>query len=77
MTTKNGDIKEFYNFALKLVDAAADQAMDFYGQGRHNIRFDEALITRAELEIGDLFHKRIKDRFPAHQVFDGRTLPEA
>jgi myo-inositol-1(or 4)-monophosphatase len=77
LSNKRGDIKEFYNFALDLVDEAAERSMDYYGQGHHNIRFDEALITRAEIEIVNLFNQRIKQRFPDHKVFDGRTIPEA
>jgi len=69
-------MKELYGFAQDMIQEAANKAQGFYGKGKNSVRFDEALITHAELEMMDLFQQQLQRRFPNHQVFRGGSLQE-
>lgn len=62
-------IDELRTFAEATMRQAGTEAMHFYGKGDPEIRFDENLVTEAELRLSESFSSRLKDRFPAHQVF--------
>ncbi len=76
MSDNQHKMKELYSFAMEAVDLTAKKALDYYGKGKNSVRFDEALITQAELEMTDLFQQQVQSRFPQHQVFRGGSLQE-
>ena len=41
----------------------------FYGKGNSDLKFDEALVTEAELHLTDFFQEQVRSQFPDHQVF--------
>lgn len=48
--------------------------MQRFGQGKTSVKFDEGLVTRAELQIGQCFQDALDQHFPDHCMFTSRTL---
>ena len=61
-------------FAIRAVQSAGQVALESFGQGRAGARFDEGLITRAELQISGHFGRALDKQFPDHSVFTSKTL---
>ena len=60
---------ELSRFATETVCGAGKEALLFYGKGERKLKFDERLITRAELHLSEFFNQRLKHQFPEHQIF--------
>ena len=76
MEQGNGqDIRDLRSFAMETVREAGEKALGFYGKGSKGVRFDEALVTEAELVLNDLFQDRLQRAFPDHQIFSN-ALPD-
>ena len=63
------EIEELSQFAEEVIRSLGEQALSFYGKGRPYIRFDEGLVTEAELQLNGFFHTQLRARFPQHRVF--------
>jgi myo-inositol-1(or 4)-monophosphatase len=63
------EIEALTSFALETIRDCGAEALSFYGKGQHHVKFDEQLVTEAELHLRRFFHDRIESRFPGHQVF--------
>ncbi|MCE5335551.1 MAG: hypothetical protein LLG06_13285 [Desulfobacteraceae bacterium] len=61
-------------FAKEAVTSAGEKALVLYGKGDPRMKFDEALITEAELTQVGLFKDRLNSVFPGHAIF-GEQLP--
>lgn len=71
---ENPGIDELLSFAKDVVSSAGDRALKFYGKGRQGVKFDEELVTSAELGQVNFFRDRLSSTFPGHGVF-GDPLP--
>lgn len=71
---ENPNIEELIQFAMETVRLVGDEALRFYGKGNPKYKFDEDLVTEAELKLVDLFKTRLHARFPEHGIF-GDVLP--
>jgi len=60
-------------FAINAIRSAGRAALDSFGKGKGTAKFDEALVTRAELQISQRFRKLLLDRYPDHQMFTSKT----
>ncbi|MFZ2446090.1 MAG: inositol monophosphatase family protein [Syntrophobacteraceae bacterium] len=67
-------IDELLQFAKETVRNAGKEALALYGKGDPEIKFDEELITEAELRVTGFFKERLNSVFPGHGVF-GDPLP--
>jgi len=56
-------------FGIEVLRRSGEDAMAYYGKGKSRMKFDEELITEAELILRDLFQDRLNAKFPKHQVF--------
>ena len=63
------DIEEMAGFAGDIIRQAGDRALEFYGKGKPQIKFDEDLVTKAELSLFDFFTRQLQARFPDHHAF--------
>jgi myo-inositol-1(or 4)-monophosphatase len=68
------ELKPLEDFASDLIQRAGDQALGFYGKGKPRIKFDEGLVTEAELSLNQLFLNELQGRFPGHKVFQVSEL---
>lgn len=66
---KDHDINELNAFAQDLMRQAGQIAMEYYGKGRMDVKFDEDLLTSAELKLNEFFIGRLEATYPEHQVF--------
>lgn len=66
---KSRKIEDLNKFALEFVSAAGGEALSFYGKGREAVKFDESLVTEADLHLNRFFGERLHARFPEHRIF--------
>ncbi len=62
-------IGDLIGFAKDVIRQTGSEALTFYGKARPGERFDEELVTTAELHLTEFFQDRLSDRFPEHQLF--------
>lgn len=67
--SKDHSIEELMQFAKEVIHLAGKEALSFYGKGDHGVKFDEGLVTEAELCLSNFFKDQLKARFPEHQIF--------
>ncbi len=78
MSDSNGrELEELTRFATDVVKEAGSKALGFYGKRGGGVRFDEELVTSAELALSDLFTSRLKSTFPEHQIFNNALTEES
>ena len=63
-------IKELSRFALDAIHQSGQEALSFYGKGKPSLKFDDDLVTEAELHLNDLFQKKLTSTFPDHRLFN-------
>ena len=63
------DIGELTGFAMDVIHQVGEKALAFYGKGEPQIKFDEELVTEAELRLSDFFLSQLQGRFPDHHLF--------
>jgi myo-inositol-1(or 4)-monophosphatase len=68
--------KALMQFAIEVIRHCGCEAMAFYGHGRHGVKFDEELVTKAEWHLRQQFEKQIHKQFPQHQLFNGKVIQD-
>jgi myo-inositol-1(or 4)-monophosphatase len=66
---KGKEIEDLGQFAIEAIRGSGEKALSYYGKGRHQIKFDEGLITEAEIQLTEFFQDQLQAHFPEHQVF--------
>ena len=61
--------EELNGFAIEVIRRSGEEALSYYGKGRLRQKFDETLVTEAELRLREFFQDQLYARFPEHQVF--------
>jgi myo-inositol-1(or 4)-monophosphatase len=74
MTAQEHDAKELIRFAMETVQSAGDRALQYYGKGNPEVKFDEELVTEAELNLSEFFRGQLRSRFPDHRIFGEETM---
>lgn len=75
-TLKGRGIDDLSKFATEFIRQAGEKALSYYGKGQPQVRFDQAVVTEAELELTELFQEQLGAQFPEHQVFRHDQLSE-
>jgi len=70
-------IEDLQAFAIDFIKKAGAEALEFYGKGKPQVKFDETLITKVELQLNEHFRKALRARFPEHHSFDGQSPDDA
>ncbi len=76
MAHGNG-LETLSRFAMDLVQELGAEALSFYGHGRTHMKFDDELVTQAEIRLVDHFETQVQKRFPDHQVYENSQQIEA
>ncbi len=63
------EVGELKDFAMEMIRQCGEKALSYYGKGKHTMKFDENLVTEAELDLSDYFRDQLKKRFPEHSLF--------
>jgi hypothetical protein len=61
-------------FALDAIRRSGQTALDYFGKGRGATKFDQGLVTRAELQISTCFQQALDNQYPDHRMFTSKTL---
>ena len=69
VVSREQGIEELTRFATEVIRQSGELALGYYGRGKPYIKFDEGLVTEAEIRVTDFFEKQIYEHFPEHQVF--------
>lgn len=67
--TINHNIDDLSRFALDVIHRCGQEAMNYYGKGNPNLKFDEELVTQAEIHLSDFFKKDLESKYPQHLIF--------
>ncbi len=62
-------IETLSRFAIDVTRRLGEEAMTFYGKGDPTVKFDEELITKAEIHLAEFFQNALHQNYPQHQVF--------
>ena len=68
--SKNQEIDNLIQFAMEVIRSSGEKALTYYGMGKPDVKFDEELVTEAELGLMDFFQDQLHAQFPDHQVFN-------
>jgi myo-inositol-1(or 4)-monophosphatase len=74
---KRHGIDDLSAFAMDFIHQAGEKAMRYYGKGKPEKRFDQGIVTQAELELSELFNSQLNKRFPEHHSFQIDHVNEA
>jgi myo-inositol-1(or 4)-monophosphatase len=61
---------------LELIRNIGEKALTYYGRGKLDVKFDEELVTEAELSLMKFFQDQLHIHFPDHQVFNSNQKNE-
>jgi len=70
-------IEDLTSFAIDAIRTAGETAMERFGKGKGSAKFDQGLVTRAELQISQHFQDLLNGQYPDHQMFTSKTLDTA
>ena len=70
-------IEALTTFAINAIRSSGQAALESFGRGKGSAKFDERLVTRAELQIGNCFRQALGNQYPDHQMFTSKTLDTA
>jgi myo-inositol-1(or 4)-monophosphatase len=68
--SKNQEIDNLIQFAMEVIRSSGEKALTYYSKGKPTVKFDEELVTEAELGLIDFFQDQLHAQFPDHQVFN-------
>jgi myo-inositol-1(or 4)-monophosphatase len=69
MADADGRIDELSGFALDIVNRLGEQACNISGRGENRVKFDQGLVTGAEIQLSEFFTQELKATFPEHRIF--------
>jgi len=69
VATGSDSIEHLTDFAVQVIRNAGELALSYYGRGERDARFDEELVTKAELRLAAFFQEELAARFPDHRIF--------
>jgi len=69
VVSKKHGIEDLEQFATDAIRRAGDNALSFYGKGDVGVKFDEGLVTEAELYLTESFQNQLHAHFPKHRIF--------
>jgi len=71
-TPRHG-IDALSTFAIQAIQSAGQTARERFGDGDRQGKFDQRLVTQAELQIGRHFQELLAAQYPDHQLFTSTT----
>lgn len=69
MAVSEHRIEELSGFALDIVNRLGEKARGFSGRGESRLKFDQGLVTEAELQLSEAFTEGLRAAYPEHRVF--------
>ncbi len=72
MASKSHGIEDLTQFATEVIRRSGEEALSYYGKGKPNLKFDDELVTEAELHLTEFYQDQLHAQFPEHKVFEGK-----
>jgi myo-inositol-1(or 4)-monophosphatase len=72
VASKSQRIEDLTQFAMEVIRRSGEEALSYYGKGKFKLKFDDELITEAELHLTEFYQDQLHAHFPEHQVFEGK-----
>ena len=69
MASKSHGIEDLTQFAVEVIRRSGEEALSYYGKGSPQVKFDDELVTEAELHLTEFYQDQLHAHFPEHQVF--------
>ncbi len=63
------DFDELMGFGVEAIREAGAKAMGFYGTGQPQVKFDQGVVTEAEIQLTEYFQQRLHAKYPEHKLF--------
>lgn len=60
-------LKEIHNFARAIVRSGGEIAMSHFGHADPEVKYDESLVTEADLEVQEHLRSEVRKKYPDHQ----------
>jgi myo-inositol-1(or 4)-monophosphatase len=76
VVSKDQGLEPLVGFAKEVIRRSGEEALVYYGKGASHMKFDETLVTEAELHLREFFQDQLYARFPEHQVFNNNQERE-
>jgi len=67
---KQPKVDELTQFSTDVIAQLGDIALSYYGKGKPDRKFDEDLVTSAELHLTKFFQDQLASKYPEHQLFN-------
>jgi len=77
MQVTNAEISSLARFAVDAVRGAGEIALRYYGKGRPELKFDDEVVTEAELRLVDYFRTKLESNFSEHAVYGDQLSPKS
>jgi myo-inositol-1(or 4)-monophosphatase len=74
--SKGEGIEELTQFAIEVIRLSGKEALSYYAKGDPQVKFDEELVTQAELHLSSFFQDQLRSCYSEHQVFENRRSGE-
>jgi myo-inositol-1(or 4)-monophosphatase len=72
VASKSDGIEDLTQFAVEVIRRSGQEALSYYGKGKPNLKFDDELVTEAELHLTEFYQDQLHAQFPEHQLFEGK-----
>lgn len=72
VASKSHGIEDLTQFAMEVIRGSGEEALSYYGKGKPDLKFDDELVTEAELHLTEFYQDQLRARFPEHQIFEGK-----
>jgi myo-inositol-1(or 4)-monophosphatase len=69
VVSKDHGIEDLKQFAIEIIRRSGEESLSYYGKGDPDVKFDEGLVTEAELYLTGFFQEQLQSHFPEHQIF--------
>lgn len=69
MGIQKQNIQDLIQFAMEFIKGFGKEALFYYGKGKSLVKFDEGLVTEAELHLREYFQNHLSSNFPEHRIF--------
>ena len=66
---KRPDFDDLIGFGMDFIHQVGEKAMVFYGKGRPQVKFDQGVVTEAEIQLTEFFQNQLHQKFPEHKLF--------
>ena len=66
---KRPEFDDLIGFGMDFIHQAGEKAMVFYGKGRPQVKFDQGVVTEAEIQLTEYFQAQLHQKYPGHQLF--------